>query len=93
MRTQFESSNAAALAMNRASVASHERHATKMGFGFPILSDPDRATAGAYKCQKSTGKGVIRALYALGPDGKVIFAERGHADLKSVLALIKSRRS
>jgi peroxiredoxin Q/BCP len=78
------------LAINPASVKSHQNYSEKMGFNFPILSDPDRKALTEYKAAKADGKGVLRTVYALDPKGRVIFAERGHADLNKVLDTIKS---
>ncbi len=78
------------MAINPASVTSHQNYAEKKGFNFPLLSDPGEIVVAKYKCQKSTGKGVIRTVYALAPDGKVIFAERGHADFDKVLETINA---
>jgi peroxiredoxin len=81
--------NIKVLAINPAPVASHRKWAAKMGFEFPILSDPDGKTAARYKCRKSPDGGVLRTVYALDPDGRVVFAERGHADLNKVKEAIK----
>ena len=77
------------LAINPASVKSHQNYCSKKGFNFPILSDPGGSTVAAYKCQGAIGKGVKRTVYALAPDGTVIFAERGQADLSQVMEAIK----
>lgn len=91
-RTQFESLNANVLAINPASVTSHENYCNKKGFNFPILSDPDSKTVAAFKCLKDTGKGVQRTVYAADPEGKVIFAERGQADYKTIMDVIKNTK-
>lgn len=90
MKTQFESAGARVLAINPASVKAHQSYSAKMGYSFPILSDPGGRIVAAYKCQPETGKGVIRTVYGLDRTGTIIFAERGQADLNEVLAAIRS---
>jgi peroxiredoxin Q/BCP len=57
--------------------AAQARFDTKYGLGFPLLSDPDRATAqawGAYGEKKMYGKvtqGIVRSAFLVGEDGKV----------------------
>ncbi len=80
------------LAINPASVTSHQNYCDKKGFGFPILSDPEAATVAAYDCSKGSGKGVQRTVYAVNPKGRVIFAERGMARLDDVRAAIEEAR-
>jgi peroxiredoxin Q/BCP len=92
MRPQFEAMGATVLAINPASVTRHKKWADKMGFGFPILSDPDGTTAAAFGCRKSPRGGVLRTVYAIDPEGKIIFAERGHAELEQVKATISALR-
>ncbi|UCD65226.1 MAG: redoxin domain-containing protein [Candidatus Zixiibacteriota bacterium] len=91
-RSRFEAAKTQVLAINPAAVASHQNYASKQGFNFPILSDPGEKILAAYKSQKPTGKGVLRTVYALDPDGKVIFAERGHAAYDEILARITSHK-
>ncbi len=80
------------MAINPASVKSHQNYRDKKGFTFPLLSDEGSKVVKAYDCLKPTGKGVLRTVYALDPSGKVIFAERGHADLNKVLATIEQHK-
>lgn len=87
---KFEKLNCRVLAINSASVESHINYCNKKGFSFPILSDPGEKILVKYKSQKESGKGVLRTVYALNPDGEVIFAERGMADYNDIIALIKS---
>jgi peroxiredoxin len=80
------------LAINPAPVSSHKDYAAKKGFSFPVLSDPGEKMLADYRSQKTVGKGALRTVYALDPDGRVIFAERGHADYKEILKIIESNR-
>ena len=56
------------------------------------MSDPGEKVLASYKSQKPTGKGVLRTVYALDPDGRVIFAERGQASYDDILKNIKSHK-
>lgn len=78
------------MAINPASVASHQNYCSKKGFSFPILSDQGGIVVEKYKCTKSVTGGVKRTVYALNPDGKVIFAERGMADYNEIISVIKA---
>lgn len=76
--------NAVPLAINPASIQSHQNYSDKKGFSFPILSDPDGNVIRAFDCHRSIGKGAKRTVYVIDPLGKVIFAERGQANLADV---------
>jgi hypothetical protein len=43
----------------------------------------------AYRSQKPAGKGVLRTVYAVSPDGKIIFGERGQASYNEIIEVIK----
>ena len=90
VKAQFESMNTEVLAINPASVLSHQNYCDKKGFSFPILSDPDEKIIAAYKSQKPEGNGVVRTVYAIDPNGQIIFAERGMADYKEIMEVIKT---
>jgi len=79
--------------VNPASLKSHQTYCERKGFGFPILSDPGGEVTARFQCRKPSGKGVLRTVYALDTEGKVIFAERGQADLGKVSQLIAAQRS
>ena len=59
------------------SLKSHGRFAEKYELNFPLLSDPERATADAYGAlgEKSMyGRkviGIIRSTFVVGPDGRI----------------------
>ena len=63
--------------VNPAGVDSHARYADKMHFGFPLLTDPERAIARAYGALKEDGRGIQRTVYGIRRDGTVAFAARG----------------
>ena len=74
---KFKNARIQPLGVNPASVDSHQSYVEKMKFNFPLLSDPERAVAGAYHALKEDGKGIQRTVYVIGSDGKVRFAQRG----------------
>ena len=78
------------MAINPASVKSHQNYCDKKGFEFPILSDPGGETVKAFGVSKLGGLGVARSVFALNPKGKIIFAEKGQADLNQVRAAIEA---
>ena len=77
--------------MNPASVQSHRNHSEKKGYAFPILSDPGETVLAKFRSQKPAGKGVPRTVYAIDPEGTVIFAERGHASYDAIMDIIKAK--
>ncbi len=76
------------LGVNPAGLPRHERYAAKFAFNFPLLSDPDRAVAAAYRVLKPDGKGVQRTVYLIGTDGRVVFAKRGAPGADEILAAL-----
>ena len=75
--------------MNPADPASHARYAEKMSFGFPLLSDPDRAIARAYRALKEDGQGIQRTVYGIRRDGTIAFAARGAPPPAEVVAALE----
>lgn len=86
--SEFRSAGVQPLGINPASVAAHARYAAKMEFGFPLLSDADRAIAKAYHAIKLGGLGIQRTVYAIGRDGKIAFAARGAPAPADVIAAV-----
>jgi len=89
-RPEFETLNCRVLAINPAPAADHRRFAVVRGLRFPILSDPGGRTAKAFQARLPVIRLTRRTVYALGPDGRVVFARRGQADLKEVLEAIRT---
>jgi thioredoxin-dependent peroxiredoxin len=75
--------------VNPAGVDSHWQYAEKMLFGFPLLSDPDRSIARAYRALKEDGRGIIRTVYVVTRDGKVAFARRGAPPVDEIVAAVR----
>jgi len=73
--------------VNPAGVPDHEKYTAKFSFNFPLLSDPDRAVAAAYRALKPDGKGLQRTVYLVGTDGRVLFARRGAPGADEILAV------
>jgi len=75
--TKFQKAGIQPFGVNPADVDSHFKYATKMGFNFPLLSDPERKVMeawGAWGDKVLYGKktrGVIRSTVWIGPDGVV----------------------
>ena len=84
----FKKAGVQPFGVNPASVESHAKYAAKFAFGFPLLSDPDRAIAKAYHALKEDGRGIQRTVYLIGRDGKVRFGERGAPPPATVLAAL-----
>ena len=76
------------LGVNPASVESHRGYVDKFQFNFPLLSDPERAIAGAYNVLKDDGKGIQRTVYVIGKDGTVRFAQRGAPAVADIVAAV-----
>jgi len=84
--TKFTSKNIQPFGVNPAGVESHLNYVTKMGFNFPLLSDPDRAIARAYHALKDDDKGIQRSVYVVKCDGTIVFAQRGAPPVPEIAA-------
>jgi peroxiredoxin Q/BCP len=76
------------LGINPASVKSHDNYCDKKGFGFTILSDPGKTIAKKYDSLKTGGILIQRSVYVIGPDGKIIFAEKGMPENQEMIDAI-----
>ncbi len=76
--------------VNPADVENHGRYVAKMGFTFPLLSDPDRALATAYHALKDDGRGIQRSVYVVARDGTIAFAQRGAPPVSEIVAAVAS---
>ena len=96
---QFRKLGAVVAGVSRDSLKSHENFCTKMGFPFPLLSDPDEALCNAFgviKMKNMYGRqvrGIERSTFLIGADGKLAREWRGvkvpgHAE--EVLAAVES---
>ena len=85
---QFVQQGIQPFGVNPASMDSHWKYAEKMHFNFPLLSDPDRAIATAYRALKPGGKGIQRTVYAVGRDARIAFAQRGAPPVREIVAAV-----
>jgi peroxiredoxin Q/BCP len=88
---KFKAAKMQPFGVNPASIESHKGYVDKFKFNFPLLSDPDRAMAGAYHALKDDGKGIQRTVYVIGKDGTVRFAQRGAPAVADVVAAVNGR--
>ncbi len=75
------------MTINTDDMESHIRWAKKYGFEFPLLVDADGAVCRAYGVAKPNG-GTMRAVYVVGLDGTIVFAEAGLPADDALLAAI-----
>jgi peroxiredoxin Q/BCP len=75
--------------VNPAGIESHAKYAAKFEFNFPLLTDPDRAIAGAYGALKDNGKSIQRSVLGIGRDGTIRFATRGAPPPGEVIAALE----
>jgi peroxiredoxin Q/BCP len=75
--------------VNPAGVESHAQYVEKMQFNFPLLSDPERAIAAAYRALKDDEMGIQRSVYVVGKDGKIVFAQRGAPSTREIVDAVK----
>jgi peroxiredoxin Q/BCP len=85
---QFHEAGVQPFGVNPAGVDAHARYAASFNFGFPLLSDADRAMATAYGTLKEDGKGIQRTVYGIARDGTIAFAARGAPPPAEVIAAL-----
>ncbi|OLB15671.1 MAG: hypothetical protein AUH07_02570 [Gemmatimonadetes bacterium 13_2_20CM_70_9] len=83
---KFEKAGIQPFGVNPAGVASHANYVSKFRFNFPLLSDPDRAIARAYRALKDDGQGIQRSVYVVRRDGTIAFAQRGAPAVDDIVA-------
>ena len=87
-QTRFQAKGVQTLGVNPASVADHEKYVAKFRFNFRLLADTEREVARAYRALKPDERGVVRTVYLIGRDGRVLFAKRGAPGADEVLAAL-----
>jgi peroxiredoxin Q/BCP len=85
---KFEQAGIQPCGVNPASVDAHWKYAEKFGFPFPLLSDPDRAIARAYRALKDDEHGIQRTVYVVGRDGRIVFGRRGAPPVDDIVAAV-----
>jgi peroxiredoxin Q/BCP len=86
--TKYQAKLVQPFGVNPASVTSHERYAAQFRFPFPLLSDPGREVAAAYRVVRSGSRSVLRTVYLIGTDGRVRLAQRGAPATDEILAAL-----
>jgi peroxiredoxin Q/BCP len=87
-QAKFRAKLVRTLGVNPASVADHEKYVAKFRFNFRLLADTQRDAASLYRTLKPNGKGIVRTVYLIGRDGRVLFAKRGAPGADEVLAAV-----
>ena len=88
-QTKYQAKHVTTLGVNPASVPDHEKYVTKFKFNFRLLADTERRAARDYHALKPDGKGILRTVYLIGRDGKVVFGKRGAPAASEVLAVLR----
>lgn len=78
------------IAINPASVESHEKYVQKFNFNFPLVADTDKKICKLYDVLED--EKVIRTVYIVAPDGKIIYTRKGMPDNTELLNVIKEDR-
>ncbi len=84
-QTRYHEHAVTTLGINPASIASHEKYAAGFQFNFPLVSDPERAAARAWHALKPDEVGILRTVYLVGTDGRVLFGMRGAPAVEAIL--------
>ncbi len=82
---RFTEQGVAVFGVNPGGAASHEKFKRNHGFPFPLLVDEGKKVASKYG---AGGLLVKRSVYAIGQDGRIVFAERGKPSSETILAAI-----
>lgn len=82
--TSLQSAGAVVYGVNPSSETSHRRFAVKHSFPFALLVDQGARIARAYR--SGLWLLVRRTVYIIGPDGTVVFAQRGKPSPQQLLA-------
>jgi thioredoxin-dependent peroxiredoxin len=85
---KFRKAGVQPFGVNPADVDDHVKYATKMGFDFPLLSDPKRTIARAYRALKEDSRGIQRSVYVVTRNGKIAFAQRGAPPVDEIVAAV-----
>jgi len=84
--SQFQEKNVQVFGINHADKASHKKFIEKEKYPFTLLVDENNVVAKQYGCE--SGPAVKRTVYAIGIDGKILFAKQGMPDDAEILAAI-----
>jgi peroxiredoxin Q/BCP len=81
----FTERGAAVLGINPGGTASHLKFKQRHNFPFPLLVDEGKKVAARYG---AGGLIVRRSVYAIGRDGRIVFAQRGKPPSREILRAI-----
>ncbi|MFN0104834.1 MAG: peroxiredoxin [Bryobacteraceae bacterium] len=88
--SSFQRLGAAVYGVNGQGANAHGKFAAKNKFPFPLLVDQAWLTSRVYHA----GWGVVRrTVYVIGPDGRIVYAQRGKPSTAEILAAIEGIRS
>jgi len=87
-QSKFQARGVRTFGVNPVTVADHEKYVAKFRFNFPLLADTERAVARAYRALKPDGRGIVRTVYLVGRDGRVLFGKRGAPGADEVLGAL-----
>jgi peroxiredoxin Q/BCP len=74
---QYRRAGVQPLGLNPAAAGKHAAYAARLQLPFPLLSDPDAAIAERYHAARGWGIGVVRTVYLVGKDGRILYGARG----------------
>jgi len=85
----FKRLGAAVYGVNGQGAEAHGKFAAKYRFPFPLLVDQGWGMSKAYHA----GWGVVRrTVYVIGPDGRILYAQRGKPSTADILSAIEGSR-
>jgi peroxiredoxin Q/BCP len=85
----FSERGAAVLGINPGGTASHLKFKQRHNFPFRLLVDEGKKVASRYGAAGLAGGLIVRrSVYAIGRDGRIVFARRGKPPSREILAAI-----
>lgn len=85
----FTERGVAVLGINPGGTASHLKFKQRHNFPFPLLVDEGKKVASRYGAAGLAGGLIVkRSVYAIGKDGRIVFAQRGKPPSREILAAI-----
>lgn len=85
----FKRLGAAVYGVNGQGAEAHGKFAAKYKFPFPLLVDKGWQMSKAYHA----GWGIVRrTVYVIGPDGRIIYAQRGKPSTADILSAIEGSK-
>ncbi len=86
----FQRKDAAVYGINGQGANAHGKFAAKYRFPFPLLVDQGWHMSRAY----NAGWGIVRrTVYVIGPDGRILYAQRGKPSTADILSAIEGFQS